>query len=61
MDRAIFFVGFAWLVTAAYLNATKAQAPSDRPGCIFNSVLPTLSDKQQVAMQCDTNGRLQLH
>lgn len=45
----------------AGIDLLRAQAPSGKPGCVFNTVLPTLSDKQTVALQCDTSGRLQLH
>lgn len=51
------------IVLSAAINTMgvlKAQAPSGRPGCVFNSVLPTLADKQTVALQCDTNGKLRV-
>ncbi len=42
-------------------TTVSAQSPSSRPGCVYNSTLPTLTDKQIVALQCDSSGKLWLH
>lgn len=38
----------------------QQTAPNELPGCIYNATPPTLSDKQSVVQQCDTNGQLKV-
>ncbi len=57
MKKTIFVVGGVILLALGYA-AIGQPAPSEIAGCVYNSVLPTLADKQTVALQCDTNGQL---
>lgn len=50
--------GVAAITLAEIGNYAFSQAPSEIIGCVYNSSLPTLSDKQTTALQCDTNGQL---
>lgn len=54
---------FLWIAAGLlglWAAPAMAQAPSSLPGCVYNTVAPTLADKQQVAAQCDTNGQLKI-
>ena len=42
-----------------YLHSQPA--PGSFPGCVYNSSLPTLSNKQTTVLQCDVHGQLILH
>ncbi|HYM33399.1 MAG TPA: hypothetical protein VEU47_19020 [Candidatus Cybelea sp.] len=54
-------VGIAVFVGAlASLAAAQKTTPDAVNGCVFNNTPPTLSDKQNVPFQCDTNGQLKI-
>ena len=58
---------FLWMVAGALVAAAVGSAvgqsqttPNVIPGCIYNSVPPTLADRQQAVLQCDANGNLRV-
>lgn len=61
MKKFIWAALGAFALVGSYAVYTQAQAPTaGLPGCTFNSAAPVLSDKQSVAVQCDTNGQLKI-
>ena len=45
------------LTCASVLVFAQPTAPADVNGCVYNAVLPTLTDKQSRVFQCDSSGR----
>lgn len=58
----LLFMGVA-LIALGMLGThrVRSQTPSSVPGCVYNSSLPTLTDRQTVTIQCDVNGRIIVH
>jgi hypothetical protein len=56
-----------WMIMGALISAlvsysmAQPTTPGVIPGCVFNSVLPTLTNGQQTVLQCDTNGKLRVN
>lgn len=48
------------LLALASFGAYAQPAPSEIPGCVYNSTPPTLANFQTAPFQCDVNGRLKL-
>ncbi len=42
-------------------SAVAQQGPEVLMGCVYFSSLPTLTDKQENVMLCDSSGKLLLH
>jgi len=58
---ALFLTWFGLAALAAgYAIAASNQAPSQFPGCVYNSAPPTLSEGQRAVLTCDSTGKLRV-
>lgn len=55
MKKLIWFLGALLCSTPVW---AQTQEPTELPGCVYNAAPPSLSDGQQVILQCDVNGNL---
>jgi hypothetical protein len=58
LQAVIIAIGIAF--AGVGFSVAQQTSPNVLPGCIFNSVAPSLTNLQSSPLQCDSSGRLKV-